>query len=71
MINSQIEKDGLSLSFKKKHENLDKYLNERKDFADLLFCQRFYDNIIFQSETRKNEPKPHEIKNPDINKIFP
>lgn len=71
MVNSQIEKKGSNINFKKKYDNLDKYLNERKEFADLLFCQHYYDNLIFEGRARKNETKVLEKKNTDINKIFP
>jgi hypothetical protein len=40
--------NGLGVSFQKKYENnyLDMYFNERKEFADLIFNQEVYNEII-------------------------
>ena len=56
MINEQIQKsrDGLSINFKKKYLNLNAYLNERKELADLYFCQEYFDAIIAHNHSRKN-----------------
>lgn len=59
------------MDFRKKYDKLDDYLQERKSFSDLIFSQKYYDEMIEMSKNRKNEAKTQEKKDPDLNKIFP
>lgn len=36
-----------------------------------MFCDKFYEQMIQEGGSRKNQPKASEKKEPDVNKIFP
>jgi hypothetical protein len=57
VINGHIVKEGLTVNFGKKYENLNNYLQTRKEFADLLFSEKKYDSHNFEKHLEKKDPQ--------------